>query len=1024
MRPNKLIIQAFGPFAGTEEINFDQLGSNPLFLINGPTGAGKSSILDAICFALYSQTTGKEREAAHMRCDHAEPTLLTEITLDFSLGDQRYRIRRAPTQERPKSRGEGTTTHQTEAQLWQIKTDGDTLLVPKKAQEATECIENLTGLSVEQFRQVMVLPQGKFRDFLMADSSQRESIFSKLFQTQIYKRLEDALKVRASSIKKEVEALQHQIKGILQGADLNTEMQVQEQLTEIIPQLESATLQKDQANKTLAQSEKALEAGKLLTRAFQALEDSQNALKRIEDQKAQTEQKKNTLNLAQAAQKIEHIRVSLTKVDQSKEHLKNEIDTTEKIKTRQQGTLDQTQNALTKAEADLKPLDHLKEQLADLRKLQPKINQLAEATKQTKLIQQRSISANNAFNTQQAHLNGLIERITGSEGRIVTLRTSSAALSEKQRQLDSLLLLGQQRANLDKRIQEQNTVQQEHSNREQAFNAAAASFSEQDTHIKTLELAWHSNQAALLAAELKQGEPCPVCGSQTHPLPATMHNQNKQNPNTPVTKQDIEAARSLLTNLQKKLTQTQNQVTQTATQLQSIKSALSEQKNELGDNQHKSTNQLREEWKHLNDEVSRLQAMQTEQGLLEAELQSLSQQRVTTEQQLEAARVTQQNTQQEYTSATQEERHIEQALPEVYRQPGTLNHLIEQSENNIKTITSTYDKALLSFNNANHEVTQTSAKLKQQHVQFETVAQEHAEATNNWNTALNKSAYIDENDFLKALLTEPEQKQLHDEIDLYAHQLSGCKATLEQQKQQLADQQQPNMEQLQSHRTEISMASTQALEFWKGIDNRHQQLTDVQKKLKKAHESNQALEDEYKIYGTLSDVANGQTGNKISLQRFVLSVLLDDVLIEASHRLTVMSKGRYLLVRKEERAKGNKASGLELEVEDAYTGKTRSVATLSGGESFMAALSLALGLSDVVQAYAGGIKLDTLFIDEGFGSLDQESLDLAIKTLIDLQSNGRMIGIISHVSELREQMALRVDVHSSPEGSKITHSVS
>lgn len=182
----------------------------------------------------------------------------------------------------------------------------------------------------------------------------------------------------------------------------------------------------------------------------------------------------------------------------------------------------------------------------------------------------------------------------------------------------------------------------------------------------------------------------------------------------------------------------------------------------------------------------------------------------------------------------------------------------------------------------------------------------------------------------------------------------------------------------------------------------------------------QELEDRYSVIGTLSDVANGQTGNKISLQRFVLSVLLDDVLIDASQRLLHMSRGRYQLVRKEDRSKGNKASGLELEVEDAYTGKTRSVATLSGGESFMAALALALGLSDVVQAYAGGIRLDTLFIDEGFGSLDVESLDLAIQTLVDLQASGRMIGIISHVSELKEQMALRIDVLPDRTGSRVS----
>jgi exonuclease SbcC len=179
------------------------------------------------------------------------------------------------------------------------------------------------------------------------------------------------------------------------------------------------------------------------------------------------------------------------------------------------------------------------------------------------------------------------------------------------------------------------------------------------------------------------------------------------------------------------------------------------------------------------------------------------------------------------------------------------------------------------------------------------------------------------------------------------------------------------------------------------------------------------LEAEYAVVGTLADVANGQTGNKISLQRFVLGVLLDDVLIQATQRLRSMSAGRYQLVRKGEKAKSGGASGLDLMVYDDHSGTERSVATLSGGESFLAALSLALGLSDVVQSYAGGIRLDTLFIDEGFGSLDPESLELAIRTLIDLQQAGRMVGVISHVAEMKEQMELRVDIEKGLKGSHL-----
>ena len=237
---------------------------------------------------------------------------------------------------------------------------------------------------------------------------------------------------------------------------------------------------------------------------------------------------------------------------------------------------------------------------------------------------------------------------------------------------------------------------------------------------------------------------------------------------------------------------------------------------------------------------------------------------------------------------------------------------------------------------------------------------------------------------------------------------------------ELATQTPPNMATIDTELDTATAVLNQTDTAWQALQHRHKQLTSVQITLKAAHEKNKQLEQQYAVVGTLSDVANGQTGDKISLNRFVLSVLLDDVLIEASRRLYRMSNKRYRLMRKEDRAKGNKASGLELEVEDGNTGKTRAVATLSGGESFMAALSLALGLSDVVQSYAGGIKLDALFIDEGFGSLDTESLDAAVRVLIDLQQSGRMIGIISHVSELKEQMAQRIDVTSGQSGSHIT----
>jgi len=359
------------------------------------------------------------------------------------------------------------------------------------------------------------------------------------------------------------------------------------------------------------------------------------------------------------------------------------------------------------------------------------------------------------------------------------------------------------------------------------------------------------------------------------------------------------------------------------------------------------------------------------------------------------------------------------AIPEALLEPDALDQQVDQVNSQINQLTTALESAEKQQSNARSEWDKASTHSKFLEKQFAEREEQTQVLADAWTKAINKSPFANEQEFKQAIIGEEEQDAIKASIQQWQSNLDALKGAIKQLDESIGDQSAPDFNAIEKVLEEKLAAYRLADESWNKLDARNQQLQEIQKKLEKAHKKNDELEAEYKVIGTLSDVANGQTGNKISLQRFVLSVILDDVLIQASQRLTHMSKGRYQLVRKEDRAKGNKASGLELEVEDGYSGKARAVATLSGGESFMAALSLALGLSDVVQSYAGGIKLDTLFIDEGFGSLDTESLDLAIRTLIDLQASGRTIGIISHVSELKEQMALRLDVMSDRGGSHI-----
>lgn len=648
----------------------------------------------------------------------------------------------------------------------------------------------------------------------------------------------------------------------------------------------------------------------------------------------------------------------------------------------------------------------------DLRKLTPKIDDLANATAKVDQLHGFWKYADKTFNDHQQAVETTIESSLEFEQQAHQLRNQLLVLPDKFSQRDSLVSLGKHRAKLDGLLKQQTELETLQSSQISIVNQVQSEFGQQNIRVKKLEFSWHNNQAALLAAELQIGEVCPVCGSTEHPLKAVFTTES-------VSKEDVEKAKDVLLSLQNKANEAQNELTQYETQLNGIELAIVDSKTELGDFQFQTTEQLRQDCKQLNSELKKLEQQQILLTKHESDLKLLAEKRIEAERHLELSRENQQNTLREYELSKQTKEQIEQQLPEIYRQPGQLMKSISNLNQQIEDITQAYENALKEFNLATQMLTQLTAKLEQQNSQLKLTEIELSQAKSQWLGSLKSSNFEDESSFLNALRSDDQQQQLQQQIKQFNDQLTGCNATLNQQTKQLKEQKQPDMDLLRRKRDELTDISNETLSVWKHIDNRFQQLNDVQDKLDQAHKTNRALEEEYKIYGTLSDIANGQTGNRISLQRFVLSVLLDDVLEEASHRLNIMSKGRYLLLRKEDKAKGGKASGLELEVEDAYTGKTRSVATLSGGESFMAALSLALGLSDVVQAYAGGIKLDTLFIDEGFGSLDQESLDLAIKTLIDLQATGRMIGIISHVSELREQMPLRIDVITSASGSRV-----
>ena len=963
MRPLTLTMIAFGPFPGTETIRFLDLGENPLFLINGPTGSGKTTILDAICFALYGKTTGDEREGTQMRCDLAA-AVLTEVCLEFELAGRRFRIRRLPEQQRPKSRGDGTTTQAPEAQLVELLPNGgERLIVASKVSEATREIEELTGLSVDQFRQVMVLPQGKFRQLLMADSSEREKIFSQLFQTRIYKRLEESLKVRAADIRRKRDELNNIRKGILEGAEVDSAEELERELTEREPEIERAKQLKEEKERQFATADQVLLQARPLQQAFIRLETLTADLDQLQRRQEQVDLDRQRLHRAERAVKLHPIFADRLRCEGELVQARKSADQTATRLRTAEVNLAETTRKLTSAQSLQTDLDAAKQQAAQLDGYRARAEKLAAA--------------------RQAWQQAVVE-------------TERAELLLQFKVLSDRHSLRLELARLNESIRKQQDLLQTHT--EQGVKLRQR-YEESERKAKKLELAWHQGQAAILAAELKQGEPCPVCGSREHPTPAES--------TTPLpTQQQVEQTRQQVREANEALNRAREQFAEEQSRLRELQQQQEHCRGELGSEAERSLADIETEMVTLRAKGERWnlvlpnlqQVRTTDRELLRKKLEDKKSAAAAAQAQAETA---------------------EQELPEQYRQSGALARATEQVTSRIAELDQTIRQIATNHQLALGEATAAKEAMqaaKQQEQKADTALQQAGAACL---SSLATSPFADEQEYLAALLAEAELNALKDRIaghDAAGQRLAGA---LQQLREQLQDKERPDLERIETRRNDAEGGKNRATEDWRQLDKRMSLLLATKKKLEKAAAEQAELDRRYAVIGTLSDVANGQTGNKISLQRFVLSVLLDDVLIEASHRLSLMSKGRYQLLRKEDRAKGNKASGLELEVEDAYTGKVRPVATLSGGESFMAALALALGLSDVVQAYAGGIRLDTLFIDEGFGSLDAESLDLAIRTLVDLQATGRMIGIISHVAELKEQMPLRLDVIADRSGSRV-----
>ena len=1010
MVPLYLHLQAFGPFAGEQKLDFTQLGPNPLFLINGPTGAGKSTLLDAICFALYGETTGDEKDPRSLRSDLADPSLVARVVFGFRLGGKVYEIQRQPAQRVPRTRGSGLREIGTEGVMLDLTEATPKVLVAKKAGQITGYVESLTGLKAEQFRKVMVLPQGKFRELLLETSLKREALFAQLFQTDVFRQIELQLQERAKDIRTRREANELQIAGLLEQANIAEEKQLAADIAELTGAETTAKSRRTEAAGRHMQAQRKIEDARRIRAQIEQRDALTAQLAQLEQRQTAVAGQEGGLRQARAAAQLRQLHDGVEQISQRLAQIQARLDGS-------QSQLEEHTQQLAREKADQATHASAYERTAMLNVERSRLQALFPKAQEWHRQQQRLIALNAdltqarlALESRTAEQQARLERMAdvkqahqGLQAMVAALPDQSVTVAHNKVRLSERLACDALASRLKALRDEQAAALSEQVTLRDALQSAQR---EQDR----LELAWHQSQASRLAARLQEGLPCPVCGSVSHPAPAPSDEHEISDQMLNQVRRQVQAAGQRLANHEARMAQRARQCDEQQVE-------LDQRQHALGQDAHADLTQLQARFA---EQEQQLQASQHARQKLDEGLRliaTLEQDQHTQEQDLAALRTRLQTLSVTHGSQQATLRMLEQELPEHLRSEVQLRLQIEGLTRQIEELTQAWRQAEQTVRQRQDRILGLQSTIAALQEQLAQDTQLHAAAIHKYEQALQRSEFADTGSWQAAQRDEAQCAALQQEIDGYyeaLHQTRGRCAELGQALDGVAE---PDLEHCLREEQAAATVAQQAEQTWQQLRDRLLALTTLQERLQKISTSSAALDEEYAVYGTLSDVASGRQGSKVSLQRFVLSVLLDDVLIGASLRLRKMSRGRYQLIRREQAGRG--ASGLDLDVMDEYTGQQRAVATLSGGESFMAALALALGLSDVVQAYAGGIRLDTLFIDEGFGSLDAESLELAIRTLIDLQAGGRTIGIISHVSELKEQMSLRVDVIPDVSGSRI-----
>ncbi len=997
MRPLSLEIQAFGPYVGKTKVDFKPLYREGLFLIAGPTGAGKTTLFDALCFALYGATSGGDRSDVHMRSTLATPELPTEVRLVFELSGRIYEVQRI-LRVLPSGRVDKKAF---------LKGNG---LFLDRITTVNRTIQELLGFQAEQFRQVIVIPQGRFREFLLARAEERQKILEILFHTAFFREIEEAFAERRKNLKAELQALTQRMGALLSAVGLEN----QEEMAKRIENLQKEKNTLSQKIASLKHQERELERELIQQREIEALfseyQEAQEAYQRCLRDKARIEAAQRRLELAEQAEKVRPYLEERRRRKEDLVRLKNSISQEKGLLAQAEAALKAAETQCSRLEAQKETINSLREEKAILEKLLPKVQELSELKRELYKAQNLCVKHEKEVKAARNRLESLKRELEDRQQRKEDLLKRLSREEFIQERLKGLLALEQRLARFESLQQEKKDRKAEIQSLLKKLTKAEQKRKAYQAHLEELERLWLTEQAAVLASRLKPGQPCPVCGSKRHPQPA-------QQGIFTVRPQELEKLRIQV----KEATEETSALREDLARLETaLKHLLEEEKNllkELGPyvETPQKLHQERENLLRERENFSESKALFKE---IEKSLRLLASQLETTERELEKRRGQKEEALRLKEACTARIKEIETAFPfglkpeEIPRRLKESVEKIDRFEAELKTAQEKKD--LWTKKYKEHEGTLHG--LISQEKACETRL---AELEKEFAQAMREAGFKDELALTQALLSEPERAKLSREIEAFQRKFSAAEERLKRIQAKVKDLPPPQVSALEERLSTLKKRLSQEQGALGRLEKALEDLLRVQDELLEVQKVFKEQEKHYKQVAKLAELLSGQNPKRLSFHRYVLGAMLDQVLRLASQRLKQMSRGRYFLKRRLEVSDRRQRAGLDLEVFDAYSGTTRPVETLSGGESFLAALALALGLSEAVQRFSGGVALEAIFIDEGFGSLDPEALEQALGVLLDLRASGRLVGIISHVAELKERIPVRLEVIPGRTGSRI-----